>query len=118
MSLLRDRPGKAVVLLDGNQPGLGKTLLARVIGIILDGIDPQLIHYTPDDEELAKRICATLRGSPQSVLLIDNAKVKAGGAVTSPVIEANIDGARRSRCGSWASRPTTPGPTTCSGSSR
>ena len=82
-------PGKAVVLLDGNQPGLGKTLLARVIGVLLDGLDPQLIHYTPDDEELAKRICATLRGSPQSLLLIDNAKVKAGSAVSSPVIEAN-----------------------------
>jgi hypothetical protein len=81
--------GKAVVLLDGNQPGVGKTLLARVIGIVLDGIDPQLIHYTPDDEELAKRICATLRGSAQSVLLIDNAKVKAGGEVSSPVLEAN-----------------------------
>jgi hypothetical protein len=81
--------GKAVALLDGNQPGVGKTLLVRVTGIVLDGIDPELIHYTPDDEELAKRICATLRGSAQSVLLIDNAKVKAGGSVSSPVIEAN-----------------------------
>ena len=80
---------KAVVLLDGNQPGIGKTWLARIIGIILDGIDPQLIHFTPDDEELAKRICATLRGSPQSVLVIDNAKVRSGGAISSPVLEAN-----------------------------
>ncbi len=82
-------PGKAVVLLDGNQAGIGKTWLARVVGIVLDGIDPQLIHYTPDNEELPKRICATLRGSPQSVLLIDNAKVPSGGAISSPVIEAN-----------------------------
>jgi hypothetical protein len=81
--------GKAVVLLDGNQPGVGKTLLARVAGIVLDGIDPQVIHFTTDDEELAKRICATLRGSTQSIVLIDNAKVKAGGSVSSPVIEAN-----------------------------
>ena len=80
---------KAVVLIDGNQPGLGKTWLARIIGILLDGIDPQLIHFTPDDEELAKRICATLRGGPQSVLLIDNAKVRGGGAISSPVLEAN-----------------------------
>ena len=80
---------KPVVLLDGNQPSVGKTWLARVIGIVLDGIDPQLIHFTPDDEELAKRICATLRGSPQSVLLIDNAKVRGGGAISSPVLEAN-----------------------------
>lgn len=81
--------GKPVCLLDGNQPGVGKTLLARAIGVILDGVDPRLIHYTPDEEELAKRICATLRGGKQAMLIIDNAKVRVGSAVSSPVIEAN-----------------------------
>lgn len=82
-------PGKPVGLFDGNQPGLGKTLLARVLGVVLDDVDPELIHFTHDDEELQKRICATLRGSRQSVLLIDNAKVRSGSVVSSPVIEAN-----------------------------
>jgi hypothetical protein len=81
--------GHPVVLLDGNQPGLGKTLLVRVIGVVLDGIDPRIIHYTADDEELQKRICATLRGSTQSQVLIDNAKVKAETAIHSAVLEAN-----------------------------
>lgn len=81
--------GKPVVLLDGNQPGLGKTLLVRVIGIVLDGIDPTIIHYTADEEELQKRICATLRSGGQSQVLIDNAKVKAETAIHSAVIEAN-----------------------------
>ena len=81
--------GKPVILLDGNQPGLGKTLLVRVIGIVLDGIDPQVIHYTSNDEELGKRILATLRGNPQSQLLIDNAKTKTETKISSPVIEAN-----------------------------
>jgi hypothetical protein len=81
--------GKPVILLDGNQPGVGKTLLVRVTGIILDGEDPRVIHYTSEDEELQKRICATLRGSNQSLIVIDNAKVRAGSAVSSPVIEAN-----------------------------
>ena len=81
--------GKAIVLIDGNQPGLGKTLLARVIGIILDGGDPRAIHFTLDDEELAKRLCATIRDGTASVVLIDNAKLKAGGVVSSPVLEAN-----------------------------
>ena len=80
---------KAVVLLDGNQSGIGKTLLARSIGIVLDGIDPELIHYTPDDEELAKRTWPRYEAAPQSVLLIDNAKVRSGGAISSPVLEAN-----------------------------
>jgi hypothetical protein len=81
--------GHPVVLLDGNQPGLGKTLLVRVIGVVLDGIDPRIIHYSADDEELQKRICATLRGSNQSQVLIDNAKVTAETAIHSAVLEAN-----------------------------
>ena len=80
--------GKGLVLLDGNQPGLGKSYLARAIGIILDGAEPDLIHYTADDEELAKRICATLKARSQT-LVIDNAKIKANTAVSSPVLEAN-----------------------------
>jgi hypothetical protein len=80
--------GKGVGLLDGNQPGLGKSYLARAIAIILDGAEPDMIHYTPDDEELAKRICATLKARSQT-LVIDNAKIKANTAVSSPVLEAN-----------------------------
>jgi len=81
--------GKPVVLLDNNQPTVGKTLLVRVIGIVLDGFDPRLIRYTPDEEELEKKICSTLRGSSQTQLLIDNAKTKAETGISSPVIEAN-----------------------------
>jgi hypothetical protein len=81
--------GKPVFLVDGNQPGLGKSLLARLLGILLDGVDPFLIHFTEDDEELSKRICATLRGWNQSLLWFDNAKVRDGEKVNSRVIEAN-----------------------------
>jgi hypothetical protein len=81
--------GKPIALVDGNQPGLGKTLLIRTIGVVLDNLDPCLLHFTQDDEELQKRICATLQNSRQSVLLIDNAKVRSGRVVTSPTIEAN-----------------------------
>jgi hypothetical protein len=79
---------KPIFLVDGNQPGLGKTLLVRVVGMVLDGVDPRLIHYTANDEELQKQMCATLREERQSILLIDNAKVN-GGEVKSPAIEAN-----------------------------
>jgi hypothetical protein len=34
---------------------LGKTLMARVIGIVLDGIDPEPIHFTANDDELAPK---------------------------------------------------------------
>lgn len=82
-------PGKGVFLIDGNQPGLGKTLLVRVAGIVLDGTDPWPISYAADDEELLKRICALLRGSLQSLVLVDNAKATTGGVISSPAIEAN-----------------------------
>jgi hypothetical protein len=76
-------------LLDGNQPGVGKTMLARTLGMLLDGKDPQLINYTPNDEELSKRLLATLRDGNPSVVVIDNAKVRAGSVVSSSVLEAN-----------------------------
>lgn len=44
--------GKPIALIDGNQPSLGKSLLIRVIGAVVDGDDPRLIHFTADDEEL------------------------------------------------------------------
>lgn len=80
---------KAVALVDGNQPGLGKTLLMRVLGLVLDGADPNLIHYTADDEELQKRMCATLRRGTQSVLILDNAKQPSGTPISSPALESN-----------------------------
>lgn len=80
---------KAVALVDGNQPGLGKTLLLRVLGLVLDGADPNLIHYTADDEELQKRMCATLRRGTQSVLILDNAKQPSGTPISSPALESN-----------------------------
>ena len=81
--------GKPLLLLDGNQPGLGKTLFARTIGVVLDGTDPHLIHYTSSDEELGKKICSTLLSNVQSIIPLDNAKTPGGIAVSSPVIEAN-----------------------------
>ena len=83
------RMGKPVLLLDGNQPRLGKTLLARVIGVILDGSDPTVNRYSSSDEELSKQMCATLRNPRQSILIIDNAKVKSGDEINSPTLEAN-----------------------------
>ncbi len=80
--------GKAIFVLDGNQPSVGKTLFGRVLGMLLSGIEPAPIKYTTDDEELGKKICANLRGHGASILLFDNAKIRAG-AIESAVIEAN-----------------------------
>jgi hypothetical protein len=83
------RQPKANFIVDANQPGVGKTWLALATGDVLDGELPDLIHYTADDEELAKRILANLRQRPSSVLIIDNAKNRGGAEISSPCVEAN-----------------------------
>jgi len=81
--------GKPIILLDANQPGTGKTLLAICIGLILDGRSPRVTSYSSDDEELGKRVCAVLRDNHQSQVIIDNAKAPGGTAISSAFLEAN-----------------------------
>ena len=80
---------KAIVNIDANQAGVGKTWFALAAGIVLDGELPNLIHFTPDDAELAKRTLANLRQRPTSVLVFDNAKNRGGLEISSPFLEAN-----------------------------
>jgi hypothetical protein len=80
--------GKAIGLIDGNQPTLGKTLLALSVGQILDGFVPQLTHFTEDNDEMLKRFGASLRERFRSVLLIDNAKLRGGSEIQSASLEA------------------------------
>ncbi len=82
--------GKPLVLVDANQPGVGKTFLARAIRIILDGDDCPPITYTSKDDELGNRICGTLRAGAPSVLLIDNARNGNGAPIQSVTLEANV----------------------------
>lgn len=82
--------GKPLALIDGNQPGVGKTLLGQITSWLFSGAAANLIHYTRDDEELAKRLGAEIQDRSQSVILIDNAKTVAGQAISSPVLEANV----------------------------
>jgi hypothetical protein len=46
---------KASHHIDANQAGVGKTWFALATGAVLDGQLPDLIHYTPEDEDLAPR---------------------------------------------------------------
>ena len=72
--------GKPPFLVDANQKSLGKTLLATIIALILDGVEPPLIHDTPDEDELGKRLGSAIRpGQASTVLLFDNRKGTIGG---------------------------------------
>ena len=82
------RDGKPLILVDGNQSSVGKSILARIIGVVADDADPPLMPYTPNEEELRKSILAHLRESSGSLVVLDNAKVAAGAKLESPVLEA------------------------------
>jgi hypothetical protein len=81
------RAGKPIGLVDGNQPGVGKTLLVRAIGVVLDGVEPGLTPYTPDDDEMQKRIGARLRTGSGSLVVLDNAKSMGGAELNSMTVE-------------------------------
>ena len=64
---------KPAVLFNGNQPGLGKTILAQMIAILRDGQPTPTASFNPNDEEFEKRLGALVRRGA-TTLIIDNAK--------------------------------------------
>jgi hypothetical protein len=64
---------KPAVLFNGNQPGLGKTILAQIVAILRDGRPTETVTYNPNDEEFEKRLGAVVRRGA-STIIIDNAK--------------------------------------------
>jgi hypothetical protein len=64
---------KPAVLFNGNQPGLGKSVLAQIVAILRDGKPTETATYNPNDEEFEKRLGAIVhRGA--TTIIIDNAK--------------------------------------------
>lgn len=47
---------KPAVLFNGNQPGLGKTMLAQMIALLRDGRTAETVSYNRNDEEFEKRL--------------------------------------------------------------
>ncbi len=81
---------KPALLLNGNQPGLGKSVLAQIIAILRDGKHAETLTYNPNDEEFEKRIGAVVR-SGTSTIIIDNAKTRGKNAdIDSPCLERSI----------------------------
>ena len=78
------------VVVNGNRPGVGKTALARMVGILSDAAIPRTIGYTASDDEFEKQI-ATVVATGSSVIVVDNAKRgRQVREVTSPALERSI----------------------------
>jgi hypothetical protein len=74
-----------VAIVDGNQPGVGKTLLIQAIGRVLDGVEPPRIPLNRD-EEMEKRLCSEVRSRTKSIFLLDNVRTH----IESAVLEQNV----------------------------
>lgn len=66
---------KPAALFNGNQPELGKSILAQTIAILRDGRTAETASYNPNDEEFEKRLGAIVRRGVTTVI-IDNAKAR------------------------------------------
>jgi|GEM_PF-797740 len=64
---------KPAVLFNGNQPELGKSILAQIIAILRDGETSETASYNPNDEEFEKRLGAIVRRGVTTII-VDNAK--------------------------------------------
>lgn len=79
-----------MMAIDGNRPGVGKSLLAKVLSILIDGKPPSTISFNPNDEELEKTIATCIEGGVR-VIIIDNAKAKIrAGEIYSRILERCI----------------------------
>jgi len=63
---------KPAVLFNGNQPGLGKTVLGQIISIVRDGQPVETATYNPNDEEFEKRLGSIVRRGATTII-VDNA---------------------------------------------
>ena len=75
---------KPAVVFNGNQPGLGKSILAQIIAILRDGRPTETATYNPNDEEFEKRLGSIVRRGATTII-IDNAKT---GGPRHPRIES------------------------------
>jgi hypothetical protein len=66
---------KPAALFSGNQPELGKSILAQIIAILRDGQSAETASYNPNDEEFEKRLGAIVRRGVTTII-IDNAKAQ------------------------------------------
>ncbi|MEX0718069.1 MAG: hypothetical protein WD066_15865 [Planctomycetaceae bacterium] len=81
---------KPAALFNGNQPGLGKTILAQTIAILRDGQSAETATYNRNDEEFEKTLGAIVRRGVTTVV-IDNAKGgRSGDRIESACLERCI----------------------------
>lgn len=85
--------GHALLAINGNRPGTGKTTLAQLIAILTEASQVESITWVPEDDELEKRIGSRVEAGAH-VVLIDNVKARA--PIESAVLERTATAAKPS----------------------
>ncbi len=81
---------KPAALFNGNQPELGKSILAQIISLLRDGQTAETASYNPNDEEFEKRLGAIVRRGTTTII-IDNAKARGRNpSIDSACLERSI----------------------------
>lgn len=80
---------KPAVLFNGNQSGVGKTVLSQIIARLRDGRSARTVTYNPNDEEMEKRLGSVVHSGATTVI-VDNAKTRRGQSLSSPCFERCI----------------------------
>ncbi|MEQ1501922.1 MAG: hypothetical protein ABMB14_06810 [Myxococcota bacterium] len=83
--------GHPFLAVNGNKPGVGKSTLARVLGVLVEGAEPNTVSYAADEAEFEKQLATRIEAGDR-VVVIDNAKTHK--AIESPVLERCITDTR------------------------
>ncbi len=83
--------GHPFLAINGNKPGVGKSTVARVVGVLVEGHEPSTITFTRDEAELEKQL-ATRVAEGDRAIVIDNVKTR--GSIKSAVLERLITDTR------------------------
>lgn len=83
--------GHPFLAINGNKPGVGKSTLARVLGVVAEGAEPTTVSFSANDEEFEKQLATRVEAGDR-VVVIDNAKTTR--PIQSPVLERCITDTR------------------------
>lgn len=83
--------GHPFLAINGSKPGVGKSTLARVLGVVAEGTEPTTVTFSANEEEFEKQLATRVEAGDR-VVVVDNAKTTR--PIQSPVLERCITDTR------------------------
>lgn len=83
--------GHPFLAINGNKAGVGKSTLARILGVVAEGTEPTTVSFTSNEEEFEKQLATRVEAGDR-IVVVDNAKTTR--PVQSAVLERCITDTR------------------------